>query len=167
MAGSTGPTPRVFFTLDNSEIMRLSKLRATLKLAHWTKIGGEYEMEVNETVAKSIKSLELTDQVAYENRYAPWFNRYTDFKLSWTKSKHPDTHEILGHLMATGKPRIENLGKIGDGCSVSLMSGPILHQPLPTTSVGDLRINHLQMRITKECGISIGSPQQVAAQSQG
>ena len=88
MAESTGPTPRVTFTLDNSEIMRLSKLRATLKLAHWSKIGGTYELEVNENVAKSIRSLELTDQVAYEKRYSSWFNRYSDFQLSWTKSKH-------------------------------------------------------------------------------
>ena len=147
MAGKVGPTPSVFFTLDDSEITRLSKLRAILKLAHWTKIGGKYELEANETVAKSIKALELNDQVAYENQYAPWFNRYSDFKLSWTKSKDSDTHEIMGHLMATGVPRIRNLGKIGEGCSVSLMSGPMLQEPLPTTSVGDLRINHLQMEI--------------------
>ena len=159
MAVSTGPTPQVFFTLDNSEIMRLSKLRATLKLSHWTKIEGEYELEVSETVEKSIKALELTDPVEFDKRYAKWFNRYTDFTLSWTKSKHPDTHEIIGHLMATGAPRIENLGKIGEGCSVSVMRGPILHQPLPTTAVGDLRINHLQMRIEfKEPWKADGNP---------
>ena len=150
MAGNVEPTPRVLFILDNSEIIRLSKLRAVLKLAHWGKIGGTYELQVDETVAKSIKSLETNDPVAYDKQYAPWLNRYTDFKLSWVKSKDPDTHEIMGHLMATGKPRIANLGKIGQGCRVSLMHGPILHEPLPTTKVGDLRINHLQMEIEFE-----------------
>ena len=66
MAVSTGPTPQVFFTLDNSEIMRLSKLRATLKLSHWSKIEGEYELEASETVEKSIKALELTDPVEFD-----------------------------------------------------------------------------------------------------
>ena len=69
------------------------------------------------------------------------------FKLSWTKTKDPVTHEIIGHLLATGAPRIKDLGMIGEGCKASVMRGPILHQPLPTTSVGDLRINHLQMRV--------------------
>ena len=92
----------------------------------------------------------MNDPVAYGNQYAPWHNRYSDFKLSWTKAKDPVSNEIRGHLMATGVPRIKNLGKIGEGCSVSLMSGPMLQDPLPTTSVGDLRIGHLQMEIQFE-----------------
>ena len=50
--------------------------------------------------------------------------------------------------MATGKPRFKNLGKISDGCRFSLMSGDILDQPLPTTRVANLRLNHLQFLIT-------------------
>ena len=147
MSGSKGQTPRVFFTLDKSEILRLSKLRETLKLSHWNKIGGEYELEVSETVEREIKALKLTDPIEHDKKYSPWANRYTDFKLSWTKTKDPVTHEIIGNLLASGAPRINNLGMIGQGCKASVMHGPILHQPLPTTSVGDLRINHLQMRV--------------------
>ena len=147
MAGSVGPTPRVFFTLDDSETTRLTKLRENLKLAHWSSILERYELQANEAVAKSINSLRVNDSVAYGNLYAPWHNRYSDFKLTWTKAKDPVSNEIKGHLMATGVPRIKNLGKIGEGCSVSLMSGSMLQDPLPTTSVGDLRIGHLEMEI--------------------
>ena len=147
MAGSKGQTPRVFFTLDKSEILRLSKLRETLKLSHWTKIGGEYELVESETVERELKALKLTDPMEYDKKYSPWDNRYTDYKLSWIKTKDPVSHQIIGHLLATGAPRIKDLGMIGEGCKASVMYGPILHQPLPTTSVSDLRINHLQMRV--------------------
>ena len=50
MAGSVGPTPRVFFTLDDSETTRLTKLRENLKLAHWGNIEEKYELQVNEAV---------------------------------------------------------------------------------------------------------------------
>ena len=147
MADSKGQTPQVFFTIDNSELLRLNKLRETLKLSHWSKVGGEYELVVSETVEREIKALKLIDPMEHDKRYSPWANRYTDFKLSWTKTKDPVTHQIIGHLLATGAPRIKNLGMIGVGCEASVMRGPILHQPLPTTAVGDLRINHLQMRV--------------------
>ena len=147
MSGSQGQTPRVFFTLDKSEILRLSKLRETLKLSHWNKIGGEYELEVSETVEKEMKALLVTDPMEHDRRYSHWDNRYSDFTLSWAKTKDPVSHEIIGHLFACGAPRIKDLGMIGEGCRASIMRGPILHQPLPTTSVGDLRVNHLQMRV--------------------
>ena len=79
MSGSKGQTPRVFFTLDKSEILRLSKLRETLKLSHWNKIGGEYEFEVSETVEKEIKALLVTDPMEHDRRYSHWDNRYTDY----------------------------------------------------------------------------------------
>ena len=71
MAGNMEPTPRVMFLLDNSELIRLNKLRAVLKLAHWGKIGGVYELEIDETVAKSIKTLENNVQWRMTNNMPP------------------------------------------------------------------------------------------------
>ena len=150
MAGTVDQTPRVRFTLDDSETMRLEQLRAHLKLAHWVRIGKEFELEADDAVAKSIKALETKDPVAYDEQYAPWFNRYSDFKMSWVKTRNVDTNDIEGQLIATGRPRIEHLGKIGQGCKVTLMHGPILNDPLPTIEVGDLRINHLLLEINFE-----------------
>ena len=147
MAGTLGQTPSVRFTLDDSETMRLEKLRAHLKLAHWVRIGKEFELQADDAVAKSIKAVETTDPVAYDEQYAPWFNRYSDFKMSWVKTRNEETNDIEGQLIATGRPRIEHLGKIGEGSKVTLMKGPILTDPLPTVEVGDLRINHLLMEI--------------------
>ena len=67
--------------------------------------------------------------------------------MEWKKIRNVTTNVIEGHLMATGRPRLDNLGRIGLGCRISLMHGPILDGPLPTTKVGDLRINHLQFEI--------------------
>ena len=100
-----------------------------------------------ETVEKEMKALLVTDPMEHDRRYSHWDNRYSDFTLSWAKTKDPVSHEIIGHLFACGAPRIKDLGMIGEGCRASIMRGPILHQPLPTTSVGDLRVNHLQMRV--------------------
>ena len=196
--------------------MRLEKLRGELKLAHWDRIGEEFNLVADDTVAKFIKTVETTDPVKYDAQYAPWLNRYSDFTMKWEKTRSKETNELEGQLVAVGRPRIKHLGKIGEGCKVVLMKGPMLADPLPTTEVGDLRINHLSMKIkflvplqlddnereeknfkvgyrnklfgdelreknkdkckikqaekkgsftlTKECGISIGSVKQVAAQ---
>ena len=140
-------TPTVSFTLDDSEAMRLEKLRAELKLAHWTRIEQKLDLVADDAVAKSIKAVEIADPVKYDAQYAPWLNRYTDFEMKWFKTKSADTNEIEGQLVGMGRPRINHLGKIGEGSKVVLMRGPILNDPLPTTEVGDLRINHLSMEI--------------------
>ena len=148
-------TPRVSFKLDDSEIMRLEKLRSRLKLSHWGRIKKSYLLEADDVVAKTIMDLEANDPVEYDDKYATWSNRYSDFSMKWAKIRNRNTHVIEGHLLATGRPRLENLGKIGLGCRVSLMSGPILNEPLPTTKVGDLRINHLLLEITFEEPVKI------------
>ena len=43
-------------------------MRETLKLSHWNKIGGEYELEVSETVEREIKALKLTDPIEHDKR---------------------------------------------------------------------------------------------------
>ena len=146
MAGAV-QTPEVKFVLDDGEAMRLEKLRGELKLAHWERIGEEFELVADDTVAKFIKSVETTDPVKYDAQYAPWLNRYTDFTMKWEKTRNKETNELEGQLVAVGRPRIKHLGKIGEGCKVVLMKGPMLANPLPTTEVGDLRINHLSMKI--------------------
>ena len=148
MAATEELTPRVWFTLDDSEIMRLVKLRSQNKLSHWTRIEADLEMKPDETVAKSITALVTADPMAYDNQYANWSNRYSDFKVSWVKARNEKTNVIEGRLIATGRPRFKNLGKVGLGSQVILMYGPLSNDPLPTTKVGDLRINHLSMEIT-------------------
>ena len=147
MAGAV-QTPEVSFMLDDSEAMRLEKLRAELKLAHWDRIGEKFDLVADDTVAKFIKTVETTDPVKYDAQYAPWLNRYSDFTMKWEKTRNKETNEVEGQLVAVGRPRIKHLGKIGEGCKVVLMKGPMLADPLPTTEVGDLRINHLSMKIT-------------------
>ena len=147
MAGPGEPTPSVKFTLDDSEMTRLEQLRAHLKLAHWVRIGDEFELKPDDTVAKTINALKTQDPVAYDKQHAPWQNRYSDLKMSWVKKRDDKTNEIQGHLMASGNLRIKNLGEIGQGCSVSLMHGLMLNDPLPTTKVGNLRINHILLEI--------------------
>ena len=133
--------------LDDGEAMRLEKLRGELKLAHWDRIGKKFDLVADDTVAKFIKTVETTDPVKYDAQYAPWLNRYSDFTMKWEKTRSKETNELEGQLVAVGRPRIKHLGKIGEGCKVVLMKGPMLANPLPTTEVGDLRINHLSMEI--------------------
>ena len=140
-------TPTVSFKLDDSELMRLEKLRSRLKLSHWERIKKRYLLEADDGVAKTNGDLETNNPVEYDDKYANWSNRYSDFSMKWTKIRNVNTNVIEGHLIATGRPRLEHLGKIGLGCRVSLMHGPIMNEPLPTTKVGDLRINHLHLEI--------------------
>ena len=138
MSGATSPTPSVSVKLDDSEIMRLEKLRSRLKLSHWARIGKKYVLKADDGVAKTIRDMKTNNTVEHDNKYANWTNRYSDFNMEWKKLRNATTGEIEGHLVATGRPRLDNLGRIGDGCQIDLMHGPILDEPLPTTKVGDL-----------------------------
>ena len=105
-------------------------------------------MKADADVAKMIGDMEINDAVMHDEMYSDWANRYTDFTMAWKRIQNPTTGVVEGHLVAMGRPRFQHLGKIGDGCTMTLMSGPILDQPLPTTKVGNLRLNHLQFVIT-------------------
>ena len=148
MAGPMPQTPSVTIKLDDSKVMRLEILRNRLQLSHWTKIQKQYDLIPDESVAKSIRDMKTIDPVAHDIKYSSWNNRYSDFSPEWRKKKSTDTGEIEGHLVAIGRPRLEHLGGIGDGCIFHLMQGLILDQPLPSTKVGDVRLNHLQFEIT-------------------
>ena len=147
MAVAMAPTPSVSIDLDDSEMMRLEKLRSRLKLTHWTKIERKNNLKADDDVAKMIEDMKTNDTVVHDDMYADWSNRYSDFTMDWKRIKSATTGEIEGHLVAMGRPRFSNLGRIGKGCMIDLMFGPILDQPLPTTRVGNLRINHLQFEI--------------------
>ena len=78
MAVAMAPTPSVSIKLDDSEIMRLEKLRSRLKLSHWTKIGRKHDLKADDDVAKMIKDMKINDSVVYDDMYADWSNRYSD-----------------------------------------------------------------------------------------
>ena len=147
MAAPVVETPTVNFTLDDSEILRLKKLRNRLQLSHWSDIKREYELYPDESVAKNLRDLLATDPVTYDVKYSTWDKRYSDFVTEWRKKKNPDTGEIEGHLLAVGIPRIENLGEISKGSIFYIMQGSMKGQALPTVKVSDVRLNHLQLKI--------------------
>ena len=147
MAAPVVETPTVTFTLDDSEILRLKKLRNRLQLSHWSDIKREYVLYPDEGVAKNLGALHTTDPVAYDVKYSTWDKRYSDFVTEWRKKKNPDTGEIEGHLLAVGIPRIENLGEISKGSIFYIMHGSMKGQALPTVKVSDVRLNHLQLKI--------------------
>ena len=147
MAAPVVETPTVNFTLDDSEILRLKKLRNRLQLSHWSDIKREYELHPDESVAKNLRDLLTTDPVTYDVKYSIWDKRYSDFVTEWRKKKNPDTGEIEGHLLAVGIPRIENLGEISKGSIFYIMHGSMKGQALPTVKVSDVRLNHLQLKI--------------------
>ena len=47
---------------------------------------------------------------------------------------------------------------MSQGCRVSIMSGIIKDEPLPSTKVGDLRINHVYLDISFDSAIQINNP---------
>ena len=147
IAGPLQETPTVKFILDDSEILRLKKLRNRLQLSHWSEIKREYVLHPDEGVARNIMDLQTTDPVAYDVKYSTWDKRYSDFVPEWRKKKNADTGEMEGHLLAVGKPRINNLGDIGMGSIFYVMQGSMRGQALPTVKVGDIRLNHLQFQI--------------------
>ena len=63
-------TPSVSFKLDDSEKIRLEKLRNRLKLHRWEKIQRKYTLCPDEDVANKIKALETTDPVKHEENTA-------------------------------------------------------------------------------------------------
>ena len=65
----------------------------------------------------------------------------------WRKKKNDTTGEMEGHLLAVGIPRINELGKIGEGSIFYIMQGSTRGQALPTVKVSDVRLNHLQLKI--------------------
>ena len=101
----------------------------------------------DEGVAKTIMDMKTTDPVAHDVKYSSWTNRYSDFAPEWRKKKNPDTGEMEGHLVAVGRPRLNNLGDIGKGSIFYIMQGSMQNQPLPSITVGDVRLNHLQFQI--------------------
>ena len=147
MAEPMPQTPSVTIKLDDSEIMRLEKLRNRLQLSHWTKIQKQYALLPDEGVAKTITDMKTTDPVAHDIKFSSWTNRYSDFSTEWRKKKNPDTGEIEGHLVAVGRPRLNHLGDIGNGSIFYIMHGSMQNQPLPSIKVGDVRLNHLQFQI--------------------
>ena len=109
-------TPSVSFKLDDSEKIRLEKLRNRLKLHRWGKIQRTYTLCPDENVANKIKALKTTDPVKHEEKYSFWDNRYSDFDMNWMKIRNVTSNIIEGHLMATGKLRIPNLGMMSQHC---------------------------------------------------
>ena len=155
---SSVKTPGIKFRLDDSEKIRLEKLRNRLKLHHWEKIQRTYHLVPDNDVASKIEALKTTDPIKYEEKHSFWEDRYSDFGLHWKKIRNNDTNVIEGHLMACGNLRIPNLGEMSEGCRVSLMSGIIKDEPLPLTKVGDLRINHIYLDIIFDSAIQIENP---------
>ena len=157
MAAPVDETPTVNFTLDDSEILRLKKLRNRLQLSHWSDIKKEYELHPDESVAKNLRDLLATDPVTYDVKYSTWDKRYSDFVTEWRKKKNSDTGEIEGHLLAVGIPRIKNLGEISKGSIFYIMQGAMKGQALPTVKVSDIRLNHLQLKINFNTAQTIGN----------
>ena len=153
MAAQGTETPTAHVDLDDSELTSLEKLRIRLRLTHWSKITRKNKLEEDEDVAKMIRETLISDAVKHDEMYSEWDNRYSDFLMTWKRILNPTSGKVEGHLMATDKPRFKNLGNISNGCSFSLMSGDILDQPLPTTRVANLRLNHLQflIRFVRPC----------------
>ena len=139
--------PTVSFKLDDSEKTRLEKLRSRLKLHHWEKIERTYFLTADEEVAKKIGELKISDPAKYDEKYSDWTNRFSDFDMEWVKIRNTTTNIIEAHLMAKGRLRMDHLGGLSKGCQVSIMSGKLKDDPLPTTKVAALRINHVQMDI--------------------
>ena len=84
---SINPTPTVTFTLDDGELKRLQKVRTRLKLTEWSKIQEGYNIVEDEAVAKKMTALKTTNPLLFEEKYAFWPNRYTDFDVHWEKMK--------------------------------------------------------------------------------
>ena len=148
MSVITNPTPVVKFRLDDSEQMRLEKVRSRLKLTEWTKIQEEYTLAEDRGVAKKMSALKTTNPLLFEDKYAFWSNRYTDFDVHWEKTRDDINQVVKAQLVATGRLRIDHLGKLAEGAKVVLMSGPTCGNPMPCTTVPPLRINHVFLDIT-------------------
>ena len=145
---SVNPTPEVTFTLDDGELMRLEKVRSRLKLTEWTKIQEEYTLAEDRGVAKKMSALKTTNPLLFEEKYAFWSNRYTDFDVHWEKTKDEVSQTVKARLVATGRLKIHHLGNLAEGAKVVLMSGPTGGEPMPCTTVPPLRINHISLVIT-------------------
>ena len=144
---ATVNTPTVIVRLDDSERIRLEKLRNRLKLNHWSKISPSYQLYPDVDVAKKIQDLEVSDPVKHDEKYSYWSNRYSDLDMQWQKTRDPTTSIIYGTLVASGKMRFRGLGQISSGCSITVMRGKMNNEPLPSTKVGPLRVTHLNLTI--------------------
>ena len=147
MSGSVNDTPSVKFKLDDSERLRLEKVRSRLQLTDWDRIKKEYTLAPDAGVAKKISALATTNPILHDEKYGLWSNRFTDFDVHWEKTRDDATQVVKGQLVATGKMRLEHLGKLGEGAKVVLMAGPINANPMPCTTVAALRINHVLLDI--------------------
>ena len=143
MAVAMAQTPTVTIELDDSEIMRLGRLRNRLQLSHWSRILKEYNLHPDESVAKTIEDMKAADPVAHDIKFSSWTNRYSDFPTEWRKKKNGDTGEIEGHLVAIGRPRLEGLGDISKGSIFYIMHGAMKDQPLPSIKVAAVRLKEI------------------------
>ena len=147
MSGSVNDTPSVKFKLDDSERLRLEKVRSRLQLTDWDRIKKEYTLAPDAGVAKKLSALATNNPILHDEKYGLWSNRFTDFDVHWEKARDGATQVVKGQLVATGKMRLEHLGQLSEGAKVVLMEGPIMANPLPCTTVGALRINHVLLDI--------------------
>ena len=69
---SSKKTPAIKFKLDDSEKIRLEKLRNRLKLHHWEKIQRTYHLVPDNDVASKIEALKTTDPIKYEEKHSIW-----------------------------------------------------------------------------------------------
>ena len=72
--------------LDDSERIRLEKLRNKLLLSDWSKISPTYELHPDVDVAKKIQELEVSDPVKHDEMYSDWSNRFSDLTVQWQKT---------------------------------------------------------------------------------
>jgi hypothetical protein len=93
-------------------------------------------------------ALKTTNPLLFEEKYAFWPNRYTDFDVHWEKMKDESSQSMKARLVATGRLKVDHLGNLAEGAKIVLMSGPTNGEPIPCTTVPPLRINHISLEIT-------------------
>ena len=153
-------TPAVTVRLDDSERIRFEKLRNKLLLSDWTKIKPTYELHPDEDAAKKIRDLKISDPVLHDELFSDWENRFSDLSVHWQKKRDNDG-VLYGSLIAAGRLRFKGLGNISEGCSLTLMRGPLKTNPLPVTKVTPLRVNHLNMTVEFATDVTRDNPDHV------
>ena len=153
-------TPAVTVKLDDSEKIRFEKLRNQLSLTEWTKIRSIYDIYADEDAAKKIRELKISDPVLHDELFSNWENRFSDLSVHWQKKRDNDG-VLYGSLIATGRLRFPGLGNISEGCSLTLMRGPLKTDPLPVTKVTPLRLNHLNMTVEFATIVTRANPDHV------
>ena len=157
-------TPAVTVKLDDSERIRFEKLRNKLLLTEWTKIKSIYDIYPDEDAAKKIRELKISDPVLHDELFSDWENRFSDLSVHWQKKRDNDGI-LYGSLIASGRLRFEGLGNISEGCSLTLMRGPLKTDPLPVTKVTPLRVNHLNMTVEFATIVTRDNPDHVTNRS--